>query len=892
MFALKSSAAVLLAAMVLTVITPPLAHQDAGPGKPDDVAQLLPQDTIAFVELVKAPKLLNDWKEYVGSVMAADGKDKVCAFIEDFFKQTLEIVPEKLLKDFKEGLPTLQRMAFALTAMPFEDFPWIFIATSSDPGFFKKIIDDLAVFASEEKAHGGVKVLAIRKMGDLRWEAPLFVAAMDHRLVLTTSWPNATDAIDRAAGKGTGGDLRKNPLYARLAPAPSDDPSIRAFSKWDFDALASGPRRGPFSNRRYSSLEMDQVDSVFGFRQIGGAVVEATFKPGRVVSTLRMPVTPPCRLFEAARQPAGPKDLLAHLPKKTIGFVHQNLKGGKEVWADVEDFIRRYEQSERKTRPGRDPQDYIEEMNEETKREIGILPKEIAEIVGNELLLIGCEPGEAAGPESMFTLLFKTTDPAKARELMDTVAKTSGKITTETQDKTTIYTHEGRESICFGLRESVVGIAANAELLKEALNSKEDASGVAKKLPKEIESVATVGAVNTARLIDVIFHFVGGEKPEPLTHMKPDDWVVATARLEKDQAVVTVIDSGYGAILQTGMATFPMLAFGMFYVFRMEAAVATMPDAVAPGKPEPEPAALAAEELAKRVSENVPQLRSEELAVRDRALTNLKALGRQAVPKLVEAFKAEKDVEARTRLSRLLLEYNAWDALPELLDAKVGAFFDEFRAAFDGKEDEGGWNGYAIWSTPDAPEPWSMEPYQQEYFLKQFKNADLVSIPQGLKKLAERVRKAELAAGTRLQFAGLFAFNPCAEAHEVVLEMRDAATDAPSRAFLTIALGWSAEAKAKEAVYRSLESKDLAVRRGAFIAAERMSDPEIVTRLLDRTKDSEFETRWNAGHTLRVLTNGAVKLNAFLPEAEYDAQIQAARKWWDANKGSFKIPKK
>jgi hypothetical protein len=380
-------------------------------------------------------------------------------------------------------------------------------------------------------------------------------------------------------------------------------------------------------------------------------------------------------------------------------------------------------------------------------------------------------------------------------------------------------------------------------------------------------------------------------KPEPLTHMKPDDWVIFTTRLDQDQAVMTVIDSGYGAILQTGLASFPMLALGAFYVFRGAAMAMEMPGAPGDpaGKPTPEPPALAAEELAKRVSENVPLLRSEELAVRDKALTDLKALGRQAIPKLVEALKAEKDAEARTRLSRLLLEYNAWDALPELLDHKVGAFFDEFRSAFDGKEDHGGWGGFANWHSPDGQDAWSMEPYVSEQFLTQFRNADLLAIPQGMKKLAERVRKAELDASTRAQFAGVFAFKACAEAHEVILEMRDGATDATTRGLLTIALGWSVDAKAKDAVYRSLEAKDLAVRRGAFIAAERISDPEVVSRLFDRTKDAEFETRWNAGHTLRVLTGGKLELNAFLSDAEYDAQIQAGRKWWDANKGSFKL---
>ena len=93
------------------------------------------------------------------------------------------------------------------------------------------------------------------------------------------------------------------------------------------------------------------------------------------------------------------------------------------------------------------------------------------------------------------------------------------------------------------------------------------------------------------------------------------------------------------------------------------------------------------------------------------------------------------------------------------------------------------------------------------------------------------------------------------------------------------------------AIFKSLEAKGVEVRRGAFMAAERQRDPEVISRLLDRTKDDNFETRWNAGFTVGVITSGRVMLNAFLPDAEFEKQVQDARAWLEKNRDSIKAKK-
>ena len=887
MLALKSTAAVFLAALML-VITPTFLHQDAGSGKADDVAQLLPEGTLGFVELVRAPRILHDWKDYVGSVTTPEGKTKACTFIEEWFTQALEIIPEKILKDLKEGLPSIQRIAVALTASPDPDVPWILVATSSDPAFFKKLVEqDLAVFAGEEKSHEGTKVLAIRKLGDLKSDFPFYVAAAGGRLLLTTRWASMTDALDRAAGKVAGSDLRKNRMYAKFSTPASEDPVLRGFSNWDWEAMFGGSFGG--GNRRTARMQMDQANAAFEFHKMGGAILEATFKPGKVESTLRMPVDSPCRLYDAFRQPPGPKDLLAQLPKKTVLYAHHNLKGGKEVWADLEVFIRRFQETERKANPGRGGErDFVEELNTGMKREMGITPLDLAAAVGNEVLFALVDPGEAGGPPHMFLGLFRTTDAEALRKLMEAVSKTVEGFTKTEEDGLTLYSAKAGELPCFGVRDTVAAIGMSEAIVRETLRSKEDAAGAVKRLPKEAATASGVLGVNPAALVDMILRMTGTEKPDALKHLRPDDWSTVMSRTEKDQATITTIDSGYGAVIETAITAAPIAILGVGMVFRgaMVEAGDMPPVADKPVVREPEP--LSAEELAKRTADLVPKLRSDELDVREKATADLRALGRQAAPRLIDAFKAEKDPEAKNRLTQLLVEFKAWDALPELLDHKVDAFFEEFRVAIDGL-DEHEWGGFSVWHYLDMTESFGLEPYVFDTFLAQFKNADVLAIPNGMKRLAERLKKSDLVPVKRAHFASLLAFHDCGSAGPLVLELRDAATDAASRAYLTAALGWSDDGRIREAVYRSLESKEASIRRGAFLAAERMRDPEIVGRLLDRTKDETFEVRWNACFTLGSLTGGKMSMNAFLPDAEYDAQIQAARKWWDANRTSFKL---
>jgi len=895
MLVVKSAAGTLLAALFLAITTPTLLFQDAGPGKADDVAELLPEETLAFVEMVKAPRLLKDWREYVGSVTTAEGKEKLCAVIEEWFTKTLEIVPERLLKDLKEGLPSIQRIAVALTGAPRGGVPWMLIATSSDGAFFKKLVEeDLKVFAAEEKAHQGVKIFAIRKMGDLKSPEPVFVACLGTRLLATTSWPTLAAALDRAAGKGAGGDLRKNRLYAQFSPA-SDDPALRAFTRYDWGEYAKS-FSGPFGNSRLSQHSMDEADAVFEIRKMPGAVFEAAFRPGQVSSRLRFPVDPPCRLYDALRQPPGPKDLLGNLPTGTAGSAHHNLKGGTELWASIEQFVHRFQEVHRKGSTDEEGRDYLEQFEEEMKNRLGMTPKEMAASIGNEVLVAMVDHEGLASPDLLptgFLLLVRTPDAAKAKERVEAMAEKIGGFTASTEGKMSLWAAGGPpgSSPCFGLQDTVFALGFQDTIVKAALGAKPEDSGATARLPKDAASASGLLGLRPQGVLDMVLKFAGEEKPEPVKQLKFEDWSFTLWRTEKDCAEIIAQDFGFGAVVQGTLTMMPLAMLAIFSIRMEHMGPGGMSVPQPPVESKPEPPALAAEELARRVADGVVRLRSEDVAVREKATGDLGSLGRQAVPLLVPAYREEKDAEAKARLRRLLLDHKAWDALPELLDAKAEAFFEEVRGALSNQDPERWGSGYATWNdVDDREDSWAMEPmFVNEEFLAALHHHDLLSIPAGMKRYAERLQKAEVKPEHGRQLAAVLAFHDSSAAAEPILAMLAASTDGETKAFLTMALGRSDDPKAREAIFKAFEAAPRGVRRASFLAAERMRDPEVVSRLFERLKDKDFETRWNAGYTIGALTGGKIRINAFLPDAEFEAQIQAGKKWWDDNKAGFQL---
>lgn len=906
MVVFKSAIGALLAGLFVTVAAPPAIFQDPGPGRADDVAELLPADTLFFAELVKAPYLLRDWKEHVGSFTTPEGKEEFCKQIEESVSGLLDKVPEKLLKDLKEGLPTLQRLAVAVMPSTGDEFPWAVVATSNDPAFFGRILDeDLKVFAAEEKVVQGVKVLGIRKLGDVKLPAPLLVAAAGKRMILTTHWDTLQGVIDRASGKAKGADLRSSKLYGQLTEATGEDPRLRAFCSLNLSEIFSiftGPGR-----RRTSAFHMDQADAVFEFRNIRGYVAESTIRPGRVESRTRIIVESPCRLFDAVRQPPGPKNALAYIPEDANLAAHLNLKGGSDILRDVEGFIERFQKvmeiagkAEGREDDHRKDRNFLDEGDEEVEREIGVTVREIGRAVGKEIAfaMVG-EDAFAGEMNAVKSLLFAVhaADPAKARKIVETVTGKLGGYDASKEGAADLWVHKGEEPMpCFGIDGDIVVIAVSPDVLKKAVAAKATGASYAKRIGKAADGASGLASIRHSAILQIAKSAGAPITEELEKKLKLDGVTTVVGTYDKDGATATCVDPGLGLVLNTVTLAAPAAALAVPMVVR--AAFGGPPPEtdgplIRPGPEVAEGPKLKPEELAKAIKENVAKLTSEEMVVRDDGLEGLRKLGRQAIPLLVEILRKETDPEVKNRLTALLLQWKAFKEMPELIDHKVEAFIVEW--ANRGMPDPNMWgSGYVFWQMTEAGPMgfFQIEPYRvNESLPRQLEHGDLLDSPEGMARLAARLASGKLEPQARKGLAMLFAFRECRTIGAQVAQALQAESDAETRAYLHAALGWSREPKAVEALSAGLRSADTWIRRASFIGAERTQDPAIVSKLAELLKDENLEIRWNAGFTLKAVLNNRVRLNMFVPEPEYDAQLKEARAWWEANKATYKFAK-
>jgi hypothetical protein len=885
----KAGFGAFLTAIFFAVTGPVFLMQDAGAGKPDDVAELLPRETLVFVEAVRAPRILKDWKEYVGAVCTQAGKKNVCDEIEKAVKPGIEMIPEKLLKDLEDGLPSLQRLAFAVLPPDGGEFAFAVIATSSDEAFFKKVHEDLKVFAGDEISHRDRTVLVIRKMGEFRFGSGLLVATVGNRMITTMHAPTMYAMLDRAAGKGTGEDLRANRLYKDLAPSDGDAPVIRGMADMPWEQMTAGRyRSGGYRAGRSGALELDEMDAIVDFRKIHGWTFDATLSPGKVASKARLHVDPTCRLYDVWKQPAGPKEALKFVPTDAILFVHANLKGGATVWPQIKDFIKRGDDIWGRRR-GRES-DTLKEMDREMSREIGITADEIAEAVGDEaaFAMVGEDPFQSER-QAVESLLFvaKTTDADKAAALLDKVTEKIGNYEKKTEGDAKIwaYGREGEPMPHFAMVGKTAVMAMKPDVLKASLKSAADGGVFSKLLPEGAASSSKIGGVKHAAVWKLLQQIFRGDLPDFSKDLKLDGWSILTTVEEKSYAQVSSVDAGPAMIASASGLAFPIgiLAFE----------VTRGPGATEVQRPKPEvkePPVMALEKLAAEVKKNIEALKSEELTTRDNAMAAMRELGRQAATAVAEAMKKETDNDLKGRLLELLLEWKAYDVMPELAQRKADAFMQEFLKAAGPDPNTG--MRFVDWSMEEGSNEfygWYLEPYYVNLsVLQTLQHRDIVEVPAAMKRLGEGLVNEKVPAETRAVLAQLLAFIDASACGESVVAALAKETDNRTKAFLQIAVGWSSDPKAADAVIKGLKDGSRVMSRASFIAAERTKNAAVVEKLFELLKDADIETRWNAAYTLGVLSEHKVAINIFLPEAEAKVQIAAAGVWWENVKSTWK----
>ncbi|HEX7899999.1 MAG TPA: HEAT repeat domain-containing protein [Planctomycetota bacterium] len=868
-------------------------------GGVDDLAELFAEDTMVFAELTGVGRIAQDWKEHAGAYLPAAKKKELLDQMEKGAKEEIEKIPELLRKDLEKLLPTLQRAAVGLRMGP--DGPeWAVALASSDPALFKKIVDDdLKVFGADEKIHGGVTVRLIRKMGDLQLlPEGVWFAAAGRRMIATSQWSVMTALLDRAANRAAGTDLRVNPNYRAFAATPGADPAVRAFSGFGsmMDAMS-----GFGMGRRMAAHEMDKINAFLGLDKIGGFLVEASLKPGKVSSVARLRIASGCPLYDAWRQPAGPKELLKYMPADAAVTAHVNAKSGKSVWADIAKLMDRYEQIEAvgappPGQPGRPPRKMREQMERGFERELGLKPEDLFGAIGDEAAFGLVGPDAFAFDLRMaHALLFvvKAADPATAKETLKKIVARLGAYETKEVDGATFHLPPGEKADLprFALKDGVCLIGGSKESIDAGLAAAKSGKHFAAGLPPEAAKASKILAADLGAFWKAMAPKLGPALPEEAKALEFDARSLVLFE-EKENEVLLRSSDGTGLAVQTAVVAMPLSLIVMRGSMRM-AMMGGMED-VAPVEVDVaiDAPPLPADEVAARVKAWVEDLQADDVVKREEAAGKLRALGKQAVPPVVAAYKSAADAETRGRLLSLLMDWKAYDAMPEVLAKKIDAFLQGFRRAPNPNDQRAMMmmNMGVQWYRHEGM-PWTycMEPsWVNEAGLKATPHVDVLRFAPGARAAAEAAVAENVPVEPRRRLASILAYVDCGKAGESLIAARDAARDPEIKSYLQIALGWSSDPKCRAAVRDGLKDADVWTRRSSFIAAERSKDPAAVGALMELLNHADTETRWNAGYTLKSLTHKKVALNIYAPKAELDAAREAAAAWWGKNKDTFK----
>lgn len=884
-------------AIVAALGGPALFSQEFTAGNPDDISTLLPEETVLFAEVIRPGKLYKEWKDYLGAFCTPEGKAKVIEQLEKALnEQAGDEIPEKLKKDVEKGFPSVQRMAVALSRPKSGGEPfWALVASASNGDFFKALIEDLTVFAAEEKTHQGAKVLVIRKVGkhDLG-SMKLCIAASGKRLVASSNVANVMAVLDRAAGKAAGADLRKNPNYARFAPQTGEDPAVRVFGEMNWLGM-SDLFGGSFGYRRANAHGIDVADAALGFRKIRAATLEATLRPGKIAATTRLVVDSPCPIYDVWRQPAGPKETLKLVPADAQIAAHLNLRGGRELLGEIDKLVKRFTDIEKKTRPKGNPEferpDF--DWKKSFEQEMGMSIEEAASAIGSEVAFAMVGDDALAGEQNMMgSLLFVVglADAEKAKKVVvQAVTKVGSPYETKKEGETTFWIpqQEGPQPV-IALQGKFVLIGTKIETVKKGLKAGADGTGFAKQLPAGAAGASKLVSIRNNAIWSLVKMGLGPKLPDIEKELDLKGLSTVLFTEEKNETRLSSMDAGLGLNVQTGVMMVPLLfvvggsmrAFGAFDPGEEDPLAKK-------DEPRKDPVPLPADKLAAEVKKYLAGMRADDVVTRDDSEAALKGLGAQAAKLLAEAVRKETDAEVKGRILGILSAWKAYDAFPELLKTKVEGFLSGFQKVTG--EENGG--RFVQWRQEGMSDfPYGMEPgWADTTLARRVEHHDVLDAPQGVRALAERLTSDRFNVQQTRNLAAVFAYNECGAAGDLLAAAKLKVEDAEAKCFLQIALGWSSDAKAKEALYAGLKDGDVWMRRASFLGVEHTKDTGAIPRLMDLLGDKDNETRWNASYTLRQVTGGRVAVNIYVPDDELKAAVAAGRDWWEKNKTTYKM---
>lgn len=265
------------------------------------------------------------------------------------------------------------------------------------------------------------------------------------------------------------------------------------------------------------------------------------------------------------------------------------------------------------------------------------------------------------------------------------------------------------------------------------------------------------------------------------------------------------------------------------------------------------------------------RLGNDDWEVRERAsmaISNALASGKPIVAFLAERMKS-RDLEVRDRIRQLLLNSGHWDASPELLAEKTGAFVKEC----EGRE-------MVAWYANTQVEP----------------STNLSD--DNARTLSILLRTAEGTRAILDPFPGkgeIYRRNVCwfvathlpAGAPKF---LHQASEDPDDLVRAYAAFGWARLADPANLGTLLMMSTDPneVVRCAVAVALERFPDPGSLPILIGLLGDEEPMARYHASYSLIVLTGRDGGYNAWYPAERRSAAIEGWKGWWEENKEGWK----
>lgn len=885
-----------------------------------EVAKLLPQDSLAYIGLNDFQDGYKNFKTFLANIIGKEKAAEKETELKETIKAWLKYLPEKVSQHIIEGIKELQSVNAVLLDFGEDDIKAVAIVEATKEGVFTPLFEDFKASLEAPIEFEKVNIYRLPATEKYKPIHQFYFAAFGKYGLVATHFDLAKDVITRfTKPKEVKTSLADNTYFQKIIKTQKAGISFNAFADINkiVQTFVSCMDRG-------DRVDFDKVSAVLGLFKIKAFTLATRLdEDKKVVTDGALHFDKGCTIYDFIRQSPQEKEILGLIPAKNTFATVWSLENTSELWKKIRTWIKNnYSAFDM------EKEEDFEKGLEKAKKGMGISIDEMADAIGNEvgfylgdIMLMAIMGGQ---PPGEWAFIIEGKDKEKLASTWEKFKEgkvfirefVAGRETKEKKYKDfTVYYCEAKErtmGFSYALVDKFLVLSGSRKEVEKVIDAyKEDKKSIAKdeaiqkilsKLPVKNSSFYMVNIKKIWQLLEMAWMTMaaGGEIPPfqlPLSSKDmPDDLVDIHVTVNKETELAF---QSYGTGILTNLVflSIPWVAIAI-PVLRGSWGEPPKPPAgskeeiVIPGFKVPEKK----EELDKLIQELVKELGDDDPDKRESAEKKLKVIGEPAVPAVKKAARS-KDEEVKCRAKEVLKYLRIYDATPAILEEKV----DELVGKLTSREEQLGLgHPSASWNNADTKthriygyylEP--SNPYWYDY--PNLKGEDLLILQSdsGIAKFAEALQNDNVNNNVKKNIAYLLTqFNAKAGA-KTLLDVYDKAVDNEVRLMALVALGWSSDKEAKEAIEKALKG-DLGIgkQRAAFLAVERTEDTSFIPELIKLLASDDVEVRFSANYDLGKLTNSAVYFNVWDVKEDRANSIKNHEDWWKASEKTFKIKQK